>query len=376
MHLPVTETAGATLPMLAPDTPAEERACGTAGDLCLLVFRATRDAWPDHAESVAQVAETVLGPPLRILVVVIVALLVNRFLQRGIDRFLAGLETSARRGLTRSKGDGAAPLLVTAPLSPRAKQRAETVGVVLRSLAKAVVGVVAGLMVLGELGVNLGPLIAGAGIVGVALGFGSQALVRDFLSGIFMIIEDQFGVGDIIDVGEANGTVEGISLRTTRIRDVEGTVWHVPNGEIHRVANFSQEWSRALLDIEVAYETDIGRAEAVIKRVADDLWRAERFPGSILEEPDLWGVQTLGAHGVVIRLVIKTRPADQWKVLRALRRDIKDAFDAEGIEIPFPQQAVWVRGADRDGDPAVFPPGPGESPGAGESSATGEHRLG
>jgi small-conductance mechanosensitive channel len=223
-------------------------------------------------------------------------------------------------------------------------QRAETVGALLASVASFAIWGIAALMVLGELGVELGPLLAGAGIVGVAVGFGAQNLVRDFLSGIFMLIEDQYGVGDVIDAGPASGTVEGVSLRTTRLRDIEGNVWHIPNGFIDRVANKSQEWSRALLDIPVAYGTDTDRAAAIIKDVADATWRDEPWSGDILAEPEVWGVEAFGADALVIRLVVKTKPSSQWKVGRELRARIKRAFDAEGIEIPFPQRTVWHRG--------------------------------
>ena len=164
-------------------------------------------------------------------------------------------------------------------------------------------------VILGELGVNLGPLIAGAGIAGVALGFGAQSLVKDFLSGIFMLVEDQYGVGDVIDVGEATGTVEAVTLRTTRIRDVEGTVWHVPNGEIDRVGNKSQQWARALLDVEVAYGTDIDEAQRVIKSVADGVAQDPEWSRPHPRGARGVGRRGAGADGIAIRLVVKTRPA-------------------------------------------------------------------
>jgi small conductance mechanosensitive channel len=198
-------------------------------------------------------------------------------------------------------------------------------------------------MILGELGVNLGPLIAGAGIAGVAIGFGAQSLVKDFLSGIFMLVEDQYGVGDIIDVGEATGTVEAVTLRTTRIRSVEGTVWHVPNGTIDRVGNMSQQWARALLDVEVAYGTDIDEAQRVIKAVADGVAGDPEWRGRILEPPEVWGIESMGPDAMSIRLVVKTRPGDQFPVMRELRRRLSEAFLIEGIEMPFPQRSVWVR---------------------------------
>ena len=167
-------------------------------------------------------------------------------------------------------------------------------------------------MILGEIGINLGPLIAGAGIIGVALGFGSQSLVKDFLSGVFILVEDQFGVGDIVDLdGQTSGTVDAVSLRTTRLRSVDGTLWHVPNGEIRRVGNKSQHWSRALIDIEVAYDTDLDHAEAVIARVADEIATGD---ADVIEQPEVWGVEQLGANGIVIRLVVKTRPSEQFRV--------------------------------------------------------------
>src|SRR6201999_3875756 len=152
-------------------------------------------------------------------------------------------------------------------------QRIEALASVLRSVVSFVVWVVAGLLILGQIGFNLAPLLAGAGILGVAIGFGSQSLVKDFLSGFFILVEDQFGGGDIVDLEPGiSGTVEAVSLRTTRLRSVDGTVWHLPNGEIRRVGNLSQHWSRAVMDIDVAYDTDIEHASAVIKRVADELW--------------------------------------------------------------------------------------------------------
>ena len=217
--------------------------------------------------------------------------------------------------------------------SLRRVQRAETVGALLKSMASFGIWTLAGLMALGTLGLDLGPLIAGAGIVGVAVGFGSQNLVRDFISGIFMLMEDQYGVGDVVDAGPATGTVEGVGLRTTRLRDVSGTLWHIPNGEIRRVGNRSQGWARALVDVEVAYSTDLDDATRTIERVAHDLYVDERWAAKILDEPEVWGVEELGPDGIRVRLVAKTRPLEQWKVARELRARLKVAFDRAGIEV-------------------------------------------
>jgi small conductance mechanosensitive channel len=276
---------------------------------------------------------------LRIAVVVVFAILIRWLLHRAI-----------RKVVSRAVATPAVPESLRARFGEpssiaqeRRRQRTQTVGSVLRSVATILVFGVGFATVLSELGVDLGPAIAGAGIVGVALGFGAQNLVRDYLNGIFMILEDQYGVGDAIDVGEASGIVESVGLRTTRLRNVDGTVWHVRNGEIVRVGNMSQGWSRALLDVSVAYGTNVDHAQEVIKRVAVEVAAGEEVGHFVLDEPELWGVEMLGADGIDIRLVVKTAPLEQWKVGRELRRRLKETFDAEGIEIPFPQRALWLR---------------------------------
>jgi small conductance mechanosensitive channel len=322
------------VPVLARVTPEQADACGDrASAACLFVYRQT------HNDVLSRAADWLIARPLKIALILVLAAIASRVLTRGIRSFVEGVErSSVRRGLG-DPGDTAS-LLSTGPLGERAHQRAETLAAVLKSLGRVVIWTVAGLTILGELDINLGPLLAGAGIVGVAVGFGAQTLVRDFLSGVFMLIEDQFGVGDSIDAGEASGVVEGVSLRTTRLRDVQGTVWHIPNGEIKRIGNKSQEWSRAVLDILVAHGTEIARAEDVIKDVADAVWHDERWAASVLEEPEVWGVQGMGATGLTIRLVVKTRPGTQDSVLRALRVGIAGAFQQAGIQVPVVQPAA------------------------------------
>jgi small-conductance mechanosensitive channel len=266
--------------------------------------------------------------------------------RRAINRFTRGLgHVGADVGAAVDRSPGTL-LRTSAAATARATQRAETVGALLGSVASFAVWSVAVLMAFGELGLQLGPLLAGAGIVGVALGFGAQNLVRDFLSGIFMLIEDQYGVGDVIDAGPASGTVEGVSLRTTRLRDLEGNVWHIPNGTIARVANKSQQWARSLLDLPVSYDTDTEQALSVMRRVARAMWQDEAWSDAFVEEPEVWGVENLGTDGVTIRLAAKTKPLMQWKVGRELRRRVKAAFDAEGIEIASAQRMVWDRPRD------------------------------
>lgn len=313
-------------------------ACGESPKrLCRWVFDQT------GSETWAALADWVVDRPFRIALILAVALVATRVLRRSVTRFgerAAARSERERIQLERQRERG----IAVQAIDGRAEQRAKTVTSVLSSLVTAVIWTVASLMVLGQLGISLAPVLAGAGVLGIMLGFGAQSIVADFLAGIFMLLEDQFGVGDVVNVGEVTGTVEKVSLRVTTIRDVNGTVWHVPNSEIHRVGNLSQLWSRAVLDVEVAYDTDLRRAEGVIQRVADDLWHdAEFTAGDILEPPEVWGIQNLGADGIAIRLVVKTDPAEQWVVGRELRLRIKEAFDEAGIEIPFPQRTVWLR---------------------------------
>ena len=300
--------------------------------------------WTEN-ETLAGLADWIVARPLKILLIFAVAWIVNRFVRRLIRRFVAGV-TNDDHGAAKQRLRRLTPRALQATNSQpslRAGARAETVGTVLKSIASIVIYSIAVLTALGEVGINLAPLIAGAGVIGVALGFGAQSLVKDFLSGLFMLAEDQYGVGDVIDVGEATGTVEIVNLRTTRLRAVDGTVWHVPNGEIRRVGNMSQQWARALLDIDVAYDTDLDLAMDVVKQVADELWREDTWNVDILDEPEVWGVQALGADGITIRLVLRTQPSRQWAVSRELNRRLKSRFDAEGIEIPFPQRVMWIR---------------------------------
>ncbi len=276
---------------------------------------------------------------VRIAAIVVIAILLRALAHRLIGRTVKGILSGHRPARLRRPAE-----TVDAPLlTERRRQRATTIGSVLRSGASVVILTVAFTTILSELGVDLGPVLASAGIVGVAVGFGAQNLVKDFLNGIFMLLEDQYGVGDAIDAGPASGIVEAVALRTTRLRSVDGTVWHIRNGEITRIGNQSQGWSRALLDISVAYDTDVDVARRVIKAVADEVWHDEAFGPSVMEEPEVWGVERLSDHSIDIRLVVKTLPLEQWKVARELRQRLKVAFDAAGIEIPFPQHALWLR---------------------------------
>ncbi|HVM19125.1 MAG TPA: mechanosensitive ion channel family protein [Egibacteraceae bacterium] len=325
--------------------------CGTDefNPVCGWILRLTDNNF------LASVGGALLHGAFRILLILIIAFFVHRLLKRAIKRFTRGL--AAQTVQRFSKISGKVPLADTTPMDlSRATMRTETMGAVLNSIATFAVWAMAAMMILGVFNFNLGPLVAGAGIVGVALGFGAQNMVKDWLAGLFIILEDQYGIGDIIEMRDsmgspgAGGTVEGISLRTTRVRDVEGVVWHVPNGEIRTAGNKSQQWARSLIDVSVAYDTNVDHATNVIKMAADSVWRDEYFGSFILAEPQVWGLERFDADALAIRLVVKVQPAKQWEVNRELRARIKRAFDAEGIEIPFPQRTVWVRHQDAPAD--------------------------
>lgn len=340
-----------SLDFLIPAQTVEElrQACGDEpGLLCRKALEWT------GSETVAELVDWITGAPLRILLIVVGAMIVNRLLRRAIRIGLRRMaEGSLRRRIAVVRELTPDALLDTAEMpdsetqlsAERSRQRVEALTMALRSGATFVVWTIAAFMILGEVGVSLGPLLAGAGVVGIAIGFGAQSLIKDFLAGFFILFEDQFAVGDIVDLGEgsgiARGVVEQVALRSTRLRAVDGTVWHVPNGEILRVGNMSQNWSRALIDFEVAYATDLDQARNAIKEVADEVWH--EHSADVLEEPEVWGVEALGASGIAIRLVVKTRPSEQWRIMRILRERVKERFDASGIEIPFPQQTVWMR---------------------------------
>ncbi|MEX2551078.1 MAG: mechanosensitive ion channel family protein [Nitriliruptoraceae bacterium] len=303
--------------------------------------------------------EGLVSPGLTILFILVVATIASSLARRAIGRLVQRMKTPSDSAGARLRHRMSG---VPRPEEDfRRIQRADALGALGNSIAKVVIWLIAITMMLGQVGVELGPLIAGAGIVGIALGFGAQDLVKDFLSGVFMLIEDQYGVGDIVDAGEAVGVVEGVTLRSTRLRSIDGTLWYVPNGEIRRVGNMSHEFARAMLDISVAYGADIDAAADIIERVAVEMSQEEDYLHIFLEPPEILGVERLGNDAVDIRLLIKTQPAKQWTVSRELRRRIKNAFDAAEVEIPFPQRTVWLRTeraislGDQEAEPFTMP---------------------
>jgi moderate conductance mechanosensitive channel len=320
------------MPNRAPVGPELEEACGDApGVACRWVFERT------ESEGWAKFADWLVSRPLKIIAILVVTYLLNRLVRRLITRFAERMAGVVRSGRLRRLREEKIPILLSeanGDATQRAAARAQTIGLVLRSIASGVIWTFAVLYIVAAAGLQLGPLLAGAGIAGVAIGFGAQSLVKDFLAGLFILMEDQYGVGDVVDLGPAVGTVEEVTLRTTRVRDVNGTVWHVPNGEIRRVGNSSQQWARSVLDLSVPYGTDLERALEVLEEVADEAAASLDLADDLLEAPQVWGVEHVALDGVTLRMVVKTRPGAQFEVTRILRARVMEAFSAAGIGMP------------------------------------------
>jgi moderate conductance mechanosensitive channel len=250
----------------------------------------------------------------------------------GADPSLAGIRAAdqASPGAVGAVAAQAEAALV----DERRKQRVRALGAILRSAASVTIFSIAGFVILGDLGINLAPLLASAGVVGIAVGFGAQNLVRDYLSGVFMLVEDQYGVGDVITVGDATGTVEDVTLRITRVRDVNGIVWHIRNGAIERVGNESQGWARAVIDFPVPFAADLTAIRGVLQETGDMMWHEPAWRAVMLEAPEVWGAQEITKEEVTMRIVVKTAPLRQWEVEREMRARVKKALHDAGIMPP------------------------------------------
>ena len=286
--------------------------------------------------------EVLLTRSLKVAAVLVVAFALNRlarWMVRRLVRSLQRQQVQQRLASIRAKTPRA--LRSTEPLpSLRRSQRADAIGALVRNLSSVVIWLVASASILQILGLQLGPLVAGAGFVGLAIAISAQQLVTDFLAGIAMLLEDEYGVGDVIDVGPATGEVERVGLRTTQLRAVDGTVWHVRNGEIARVGNLSRDWRRVLLDVEVARGADLPLATRTVDHAAQELSQEERWRPWLLEEPEVWGVEGLGPASATIRLGLKTRPSKRDEVARELRARVDEAIEQAGIRPPSGAQAT------------------------------------
>ncbi len=304
--------------------------CGAGADSdwwCRLVWDVT-----GGSSSVARFAAAG-GTLVRVVIVVVVAFLVSRLASRVIARFAAQMERRITERLARAEERGA--ITSAERFRTRRFQRLHAITGVLRGVAGVSVWLVAALIVVVEvLDIALQPILAGAGLVSVVIGFGAQQMVRDVLAGIGMLVEDQYGVGDLIQIDDRIGEVERVGLRSTAFRDLDGIVWHVLNGEVQQVGNLSQHWSRSTLDVPVALHTDVPTAKGVIHKVATELAEDPVWSSDIIGQPEIWGVQDLSPMGITIRVVIPTRPMVNWDINRQLRERIVVAFERAGIQMP------------------------------------------
>ncbi|WP_099025766.1 mechanosensitive ion channel family protein [Mycolicibacterium palauense] len=286
--------------------------------------------------------------PIRISAYLIAVIFARIILHRMIDRSVARwgraeteeIVAGKPRRLSLRRRRTADPARAADTGAARRRQRAHTIGSVLKSTVSIVLLVWLSLAVLNVLGVNIAPFIASAGVVGLAIGFGAQNLVRDFVTGVFMLLEDQYGVGDIVDLGDVVGEVQSVGLRITTVRDLDGTLWYVRNGEIARVGNMSQDYAVARVEVPVALTADIERAEQVAIDAAHAAIADPELAGKVLDEPAMLGVQELAPDLLTLRMTVKTRPNAQWAVQRRLRREILRAYDQHGVDLPYPRGRV------------------------------------
>ena len=297
--------------------------CADRGWACGPVLDATGN------EGLAHMAGWLSEKPLTIAAILAVAWVVNRILHRLVKRGGERMMDNADRF-----GDLMPDRFRRADSAGRSAARGEAISTVARSIATSIVVIGAAAAILGELGVSLAALFASAGVIGVALGFGAQNLVRDVLAGWFIVVEDRYGVGDTIDAGApALGVVERVTLRSTRLRDVNGTVWHVANGEIVRVGNKSQNWSRAVVDVVITPQADVDRACELLEQVGLELGDDPEWGEKVTGVPDVLGVHLMDPTGVTLRVIYDTEPASQFTVEREYRRRVLRAFERAGIPL-------------------------------------------
>ncbi|WP_168626965.1 MULTISPECIES: mechanosensitive ion channel family protein [unclassified Cryobacterium] len=271
-------------------------------------------------------------PLVKALLLVVFALVLNWALRLGIRRVVNRVVTGAKK--KHSVDDTQA--LISSPLAAaRVVQRTRALGTVFNSAVTAIITIVILLLVISIVFPNAtGAFAIVSAAIGAGLGFGAQNIVKDVLNGIFMVAEDQLGVGDVVDVGEATGTVEEVGLRITKVRSVDGTLWFVRNGEILRVGNFSHDWARVIIDLPAPYTADVSAIQETLLETATAMSNSPAWRSKILEKPEIWGIESVSAEAIVIRLVMKARPAEQWAVARELRLRLKHALDEINVGLP------------------------------------------
>ena len=283
-------------------------------------------------EQVQWLADFFAGKPFKILMIIAVALIARALIVRAIDRVA---NRAIKINKERATRDDRSPETPEEHIEQmRREQRARSISQLLRTTVTGFLWVMTVVTVMSTLGINIGPIVASAGVVGVALGFGAQTLVKDYLAGIFSILEDQFGIGDLVDVGPVVGIVEEVGLRVTRLRDLSGVVWYVRNGEILRVANRSQGWTMAVVDVPVSYDSDLEVVKSIVEKVADDMSQDESCAELIIDRPEYAGVESVSGEAVVIRVTARALPDKQVAASREIRERMKNALDAAGITVP------------------------------------------
>jgi len=302
--------------------------CADLGPVCDLLAQ-----WTGN-EAAASTVAWLLGTPFKIVIISVVALLLNRFVRRAIQRLMDRLGSAS---------EDASGKILSERSRERASERADTIGSLLRSLSTGLIFGIAALMMLDLIGISIVPLIASAGIVGLAIGFGAQSVVEDFLRGIFMLGEDQFGVGDRVDVGAVNGYVERVTLRTTIVKDPNGTLWHIPNSEINYVANETQESSRAVVEVSLAYDTDIDQAMEALGGAARAACSDPEWEDKVASSPQVRGVQDLRYDDLSIRVQVWVESGARRQFERQLRKCLKEGMDEAGVPHPNTGYDVWMR---------------------------------
>lgn len=293
---------------------------------------------------------------------ILLRFLLHFLIRRFVNRIVSGAKKKGHATDTQE-------LIVKSPLAAvRTVQRARTLGTVLTNIVSVVLVVVVLILIVGRIAPNAAASLSViSAAVGAGLGFGAQRIVGDVLNGIFMVLEDQVGVGDEVDMGEAVGIVEKVGVRVTEVRDVAGTLWFVRNGEIQRVGNSSQGWNRAIIDLAVPYDADRDRVEEVMLEVARDMYNDPTWAIKFFEEPQIWGLETLSAEAVVVRLVAKTKAGEKWGVQRELRARIQEAFKKNDISLP-PLNMIVFNG--KNGMPNAVTQVDPKNPAARDGSAT------
>jgi small-conductance mechanosensitive channel len=284
---------------------------------------------------IEKITEYLSSVPIQVIFILLFALVLNAIVRIAISRFVKGAIKRANDKAPQFKkvADNTAELSAMV-MQQRTVQRVKAIGQLFSSTATIVIWTVAIMSALSVLGINVAPLLASAGVAGVALGFGAQTLIKDFLAGIFIILEDQYGVGDVVDLGPAIGTVEEVDLRVTRLRDMSGVVWYVRNGEILRVANRSQGWTVAVVDVPIAYDEDLEKIRVIIERVGKEMVDDPAFSGMLLDAPQYAGVEQVSGDAVFVRITAKTAPDKPMQSAREIREKLKVAFDREHVRVP------------------------------------------